>query len=166
MKKFEISYIGEPRGKTHGKPKTDLFIELDKPIPEINSKDLKISLKAGNAIFVENWTIPQRALSIFDKDRLKQTLELERKLEDARKKAITDGQFYEENDECPTCKQGLDEEHKKQHIAERQEKAREIESALVEIETTIEKCKDRIDEINLVHLISASDDAKNGDHIA
>ena len=83
-------------------------------------------------------------------DRLKQTLELERKLEDARKKAITDGQFYEENDECPTCKQGLDEEHKKQHIAERQEKAKEIESALVEIETTIEKCKDRIDEINLV----------------
>ena len=73
-KKFEISYIGEPRGKTHGKPKTDLFIELDKPIPEINSKDLKISLKAGNAIFVENWTIPQRALSIFDKDRLKQEI--------------------------------------------------------------------------------------------
>ncbi len=102
----------------------------------------------------ETKNVVEKKSTISDKntteDRLKQTLELERKLEDARKKAITDGQFYEENDECPTCKQGLDEEHKKQHIAERQEKAKEIESALVEIETTIEKCKDRIDEINLV----------------
>tara|TARA_A100001011_G_C14317065_1_gene848448 strand:- start:2713 stop:4425 length:1713 start_codon:yes stop_codon:yes gene_type:complete len=102
----------------------------------------------------ETKNVVEKKSTISDKntteDRLKQTLELERKLEDARKKAITDGQFYEENDECPTCKQGLDEEHKKQHITERQEKAREIESALVEIETTIEKCKDRIDEINLV----------------
>ena len=102
----------------------------------------------------ETKNVVEKKSTISDKDttedRLKQTLELERKLEDARKKAITDGQFYEENDECPTCKQGLDEEHKKQHIAERQEKTKEIESALIEIETTIEKCKDRIDEINLV----------------
>jgi hypothetical protein len=71
-KKLEVTYIGEPRGKTPGKPKTDLFVELKQSISEINSNKLKISLKAGNATFVENWTRPSRALQIFDKDKLKQ----------------------------------------------------------------------------------------------
>ena len=70
-KKLEVTYIGEPRGKTPGKPKTDLFVELKQSISEINSNKLKISLKAGNATFVENWTRPARALQIFDKDKLK-----------------------------------------------------------------------------------------------
>ena len=70
-KKLEVNYIGEPRGKTPGKPKTDLFVELKQNISEINSNKLKISLKAGNATFVENWTRPARALQIFDKDKLK-----------------------------------------------------------------------------------------------
>jgi len=70
-KKLEVTYIGEPRGKTPGKPKTDLFVELKQNISEINSNKLKISLKAGNATFVENWTRPERALQIFDKDKLK-----------------------------------------------------------------------------------------------
>ena len=70
-KKLEITYIGEPRGKTPGKPKTDLFVELKQPISEINSNKLKISLKAGNATFVENWTRPERALQIFERSKLK-----------------------------------------------------------------------------------------------
>lgn len=69
--KFEIKYIGEPRGKTPGKPKTDLFIELNKPVSQLSSNELKISLKAGNATFVENWTRPERALQIFESSKLK-----------------------------------------------------------------------------------------------
>lgn len=69
--KFEIKYIGEPRGKTPGKPKTDLFVELNKPVSQLSSKQLKISLKAGNATFVENWTRPERALQIFESSKLK-----------------------------------------------------------------------------------------------
>ena len=69
--KFEINYIGEPRGKTPGKPKTDLFVELNKPVKQLGSKQLKISLKAGNATFVENWTRPERALQIFENAKLK-----------------------------------------------------------------------------------------------
>ena len=33
------------------------------------------------------------------------------------------------NDECPTCKQGLDEEHKKEHLAETQDKVTEGKTA-------------------------------------
>tara|TARA_B100001939_G_scaffold110877_1_gene95773 strand:+ start:1811 stop:3529 length:1719 start_codon:yes stop_codon:yes gene_type:complete len=84
------------------------------------------------------------------KDRLQQANELERKLNENYKKAIRDVKFYEENEECPTCKQGLDEEHKKQHIAEREEKATEIKTALGQIAKTIEESQIRLEEIREV----------------
>tara|TARA_R110002049_G_scaffold226259_3_gene398322 strand:- start:1194 stop:2432 length:1239 start_codon:yes stop_codon:yes gene_type:complete len=67
-----IDYIGEARGKTPGKPKTDLLVILDKEVKPVNSNKLRISLKAGNAAFVENWTRPPRALQIFEKTKLKE----------------------------------------------------------------------------------------------
>jgi DNA repair exonuclease SbcCD ATPase subunit len=95
--------------------------------------------------------VVEKTRLISDKDaeanRLNEAVELERQLETARKKAIADVKFYEENDDCPTCKQGLDEEHKKKHIAERQSKAKEIRSALNQIESTIEGVRTRLTEI-------------------
>ena len=95
--------------------------------------------------------VVEKTRLISDKDaeanRLNEAVELEKQLETARKKAIADAKFYEENDDCPTCKQGLDEEHKKKHIAERQSKAKEIRSALNQIEGTIEGVRTRLTEI-------------------
>jgi len=88
--------------------------------------------------------------STSQKDRLQQANELERKLSDNYKKAIKDVEFYESNEECPTCKQGLDEEHKKQHIQERQSKADEIRSALGEISKQIQGTQNRLEEIREV----------------
>ena len=88
--------------------------------------------------------------NISQKDRLQQANELERKLSENYKKAIRDVKFYEENEECPTCKQGLDEEHKKQHIAEREEKATEIKTALGQIAKTIDESQTRLEEIREV----------------
>jgi DNA repair exonuclease SbcCD ATPase subunit len=93
-------------------------------------------------------------------DRLKKATELERQLQDARRKAIKDVEFYEKNDDCPTCKQGLDNEHKKKHIAERQAKADEIRTALVEIEKTINESNGRLEEISKVQ--SEIDDIQRG----
>ena len=83
-------------------------------------------------------------------DRLKQATELERQLQEARRKAIKDVEFYEENDDCPTCKQGLDLEHKEKHIAERKAKADEINDAIASIEETINSAQSRLDEISEV----------------
>lgn len=88
--------------------------------------------------------------STSQKDRLQQANELERKLSENYKKAIKDVEFYESNEECPTCKQGLDEEHKKQHIQERQEKANEIRSALGELSKQIEDTQNRLEDIREV----------------
>jgi DNA repair exonuclease SbcCD ATPase subunit len=83
-------------------------------------------------------------------DRLKQTVELEKQLETARKKAIKDIEFYENNDNCPTCKQGLDETHKKKHIKDKTAKATEIKAAVTTIDGQITELHTEIDRINTV----------------
>ena len=95
--------------------------------------------------------VAQQTQLIKDKDvtedRLKQTVELEKQLETARKKAIKDIEFYETNDNCPTCKQGLDEKHKKKHIEEKRAKATEIKKAVTTIESQITELHNEIDRI-------------------
>ena len=80
-------------------------------------------------------------------DRLKQTIELEKQLEGARKKAIADIEFYENNDNCPTCKQGLDHEHKQKHIQEKHSKVTEIKEALSTLESQVADLHSEIDRI-------------------
>ena len=70
-------------------------------------------------------------------------------METARKKAIADVKFYEENDDCPVCKQGLDHDHKEKCIKEREDKA-EIKRRLNDIDKTIGECRDEIQRINVI----------------
>ena len=112
----------------------------------INSLLQRVDEKTENV--VEKKSLIEDSTS--QKDRLQQANELERKLSENYKKAIKDVEFYESNEECPTCKQGLDEEHKKQHIQERQEKANEIRSALGELSKQIEETQNRLEDIREV----------------
>lgn len=82
--------------------------------------------------------------------KLKQIVELEKQLEATRKKANTDIEFYESNDNCPTCKQGLDHEHKKKHIEEKQNKISEIKTAMSTLDKQVSELRDEIDRINEV----------------
>ena len=83
-------------------------------------------------------------------DRLKQTVNLEKQLEVARKKAITDIEFYENHDICLTCKQGLDHEHKEKCIQEKTEKIAEIKKAVTELDKQIDELHDEIQRINVI----------------
>ena len=83
-------------------------------------------------------------------DRLKQALDVEKRLQESRKKALADIEFYENNDDCPTCKQGLDHEHKKKHIEEKTAKVEEVKEAITKIDDLIQEVRDRIEEINKV----------------
>lgn len=112
----------------------------------INSLLQRVDEKTENV--VEKKSLIEDSTS--QKDRLQQANELERKLSENYKKAIKDVEFYESNEECPTCKQGLDEEHKKQHIQERQDKADEIRSALGDISKQIQSTQNRLEEIREV----------------
>ena len=92
--------------------------------------------------------------TISDKDsmtkKLKDLQDMEKQLTNARKKALKEVEFYEENDECPTCKQGLDEEHKKEHLKSKTKKATEIASALQQIETGTTDSTNRLIEISTI----------------
>jgi len=96
--------------------------------------------------------VVEKKSTISDKDtkedRLKQTVDMEARLEDARRKAIKDIEFYENNDDCPTCKQGLDSEHKKKHIKEKEDKVAEIKEAVSKLDIQVEELNTRIQEIN------------------
>lgn len=71
---YNITYLGDPEWKGQGNPKSDVQVSLNgNPRPDIGP-DFQISLKAGNAVFVENWVIPSRALQLFDAGDLRKEL--------------------------------------------------------------------------------------------
>ena len=102
----------------------------------------------------KNKLIKEKTSSISDRDpqedRLKQAKNLFSKLEDKKHLVIKEIAFYQDNDNCPTCKQDLDEEHKKTHLAEKQKKAIELAHALDQINGTIQDSANRMEEIGRV----------------
>ena len=117
---------------------------VDETENNINNLLEKVDEKTKNVV--------EKKSTISDKDtketKLKQTVDMEAKLEDARRKAIKDIEFYENNDDCPTCKQGLDDEHKKKHIEEKQNKVAEIKAAVSTLDEQVSELNTRIQEIN------------------
>jgi len=82
------------------------------------------------------------------KQKLDKLLLLEKSIEDNRKKIRNEIEFLQNNDNCPTCKQGIDENHKKEHGAERTEKIKELEDGLKDIDTKVRSISDRLEEIS------------------
>jgi DNA repair exonuclease SbcCD ATPase subunit len=98
--------------------------------------------------------IGEKTHSISDRDpqgdRLKQAMDISKTLETKRQRIIKEIEFYESNDNCPTCKQDLDEEHKETHVAEKQAKKEELALALEQIARTIEDSTNRMEEIRRI----------------
>jgi len=78
----------------------------------------------------------------------KKLLQLESKIETNIKKNEKDIAFYEEHDNCPTCKQIIDGEFKSEQVAERKSKVVTQREGLAEISAEITKANQRIEEIN------------------
>ena len=76
--------------------------------------------------------------------------QMESKLETRLKKVKKDVSFYEDNHNCPTCKQDLDEEFRKGQIDGLKQTIHEVGSGLTDIENRISKAQSRLDEITLV----------------
>jgi hypothetical protein len=70
-KKYKVEHLGDPDWSGKGKPKTDVEILLNAAPRAELGKDIRVSLKAANAMFVENWVLPSRAIQIIGKDDLK-----------------------------------------------------------------------------------------------
>ena len=84
------------------------------------------------------------------RENLSQTLSDERQFESERKKFIKELKFYEDNNECPTCKQEIESDHKKQMCCDTTESLKEIDKKLNERSITIEEVNTRLEEISKV----------------
>ena len=70
--------------------------------------------------------------------------QLEAKLENNCSKHKTILKFFEENDDCPTCRQTIDETFKSKEIEEKKKKIDEIETGMSKMNTDIQKIETRM----------------------
>lgn len=66
-------------------------------------------------------------------------------------KVANDIAFYNDNDECNTCKQSIDETFKNNIVSERKSKLSELEQAQVQLQAELETTRQRMSEITTVH---------------
>jgi DNA repair exonuclease SbcCD ATPase subunit len=74
-------------------------------------------------------------------------IQLESKMESKVKKVEKDILFYKENDNCPTCKQGLEESFRKGQIKDHTKTIKEVKKGITDIGEEINKVNARIAEI-------------------
>jgi len=77
-------------------------------------------------------------------------LTLQSKLDDNIKKLKKDIDFYQNNDNCPTCQQTIAEETKTNHITTKHGKISEIDTAKQQLQDELQKVCDRLKEINSI----------------
>jgi len=90
--------------------------------------------------------------SIADEDlqivKARKLSELQRKLTERITKAQTEIAFYHDNDNCPTCQQGLPHDLKVSAIHEQNIRMQQIQVALLELSDNIQAVQTRLDEIH------------------
>lgn len=77
----------------------------------------------------------------------KKLFQIEVKLENNTKKLKKEIEFYENNDNCPTCEQLIDSAHKEKHIHEKTNKLEEIETASKKLDEEINKLNEKLNVI-------------------
>ena len=108
--------------------------------------------KVFKEIGIHDTEVKEKQNLIKNKDsnekRLKETLSLEKQLETAKKKADQDVLFFQEHDDYPVCKQGLNEGTRRNVL--QNAKANRQKSKAMSESKTIESCHDEIQRINSV----------------
>ena len=77
-------------------------------------------------------------------------LQLESKLESRLKKLEKEAKFYEENHDCPTCKQSIADEFRHSQLSGIDKTKGEIGVGIADIETKIQEANNRIEEIQKI----------------
>ena len=103
----------------------------------------------------ETKRIKEHENSISDSEKVNSKLnkirELESAIETKIRKLRKDINFYESNDECPTCKQTLDAERVKTLLTDKKGSLVTTEDALQRLESEYNAVNDRLNDINVVN---------------
>jgi DNA repair exonuclease SbcCD ATPase subunit len=133
--------------------------EIAKKKAEINSSiDQNFKLQKDIELIQKHIDVLQKKIDdkVSVEKKSKKLLQLESKIETNIKKNEKDIAFYEEHDNCPTCRQIIDGEFKSEQVNERKSKVITQREGLEEITAEITKANARIEEINgIIKHISA-----------
>jgi len=127
--------------------------EIAKKKAEINSSiDQNFRLQKDIELIQKHIDVLQKKIEdkLSVERKSKKLLQLESKIETNIKKNEKDIAFYEEHDNCPTCKQNIDGEFKSEQVTERKSKVVTQREGLEEITAEIAKANERIDQINAI----------------
>jgi DNA repair exonuclease SbcCD ATPase subunit len=128
--------------------------EIEKKKVEIEQSNQQIN-KLQNDIVLIQKHVDVLLKKISDENiissKLKKLFQLEAKIETNIKKNEKDIEFYEINDNCPTCKQHINEHHKTEEITSRKNKVETQKNGLKEIETEVEKLNLRLSQIQKIN---------------
>ncbi len=108
-------------------------------------------LIAEMAIAKQNSLLQDKLATIADAEKVtskkSKLIELESQLETKIRSLKKEINFYHDNDNCPTCRQGIDHDFKDETIADRENKQQEVTDALEKIETEINVINERMNQI-------------------
>ena len=128
--------------------------EIGKKRKEISdSVDQIFTLKRDVDLIQKHIDVLQRKIEdkLSVEKKSKKLLQLESKIETNIKKNEKDIAFYEEHDNCPTCKQTIEGDFKSEQVSERKSKVVTQREGLTEISAEIAKANQRIEEINNIN---------------
>lgn len=116
----------------------------------------KVKISEANAIVTSvSAQINTLKQTISDKTKVEtkkqKVLELEKKLEDRIRAIKKEVKFFEENDNCPTCKQGIHEEFKCEKLNSRSEQLNQVNGGLTELSKEFTILESRLAEISGVN---------------
>jgi len=125
--------------------------EIEKKKKEIaTSIDQTFTLQRDISLIQKHIDVLQKKIDdkLFVEKKSKKLLQLESKIETNIKKNEKDIAFYEEHDNCPTCKQTIEGKFKRDQVEERKSKVITQRQGLEEISTQITQANQRIEQIH------------------
>ena len=84
------------------------------------------------------------------KQQLTKTLEMQKQLDNAKERGIKEIEFYEDNEECPTCHRDMEEHFREEKIDSTEGKVQEIEKGIRQITDNITSINLRLEEIQKI----------------
>lgn len=143
--------------------------EVDKIKEKMNEHISKIETEKAEIESTQE-TIEELIKTISDKSDVKSKIDkarnLNQELNSNLRNYMKELAFYHDNDNCPTCKQGIAHEFKQEQITTKDQKVAELEKGIEELAAKVTQYENRVNEISSIEDKTASLNVQISEHRA